>query len=176
MAKAVCIDGDGYTRLQMDTVSQERGHGPSPHNPDAFRVKTPSTPPLTPTQSRALGPLPGEWIEVLDEGGAPGTRNRIFRTWRPLTQNPPPADCARWRACLGCRLMPLSPQQQLDTKTQRLTAALAEHGIPANPIKVHPAIKRLGYRRRIRLKLDQGIPKFFNAQNPKPARSSTQSS
>jgi 23S rRNA (uracil1939-C5)-methyltransferase len=75
--------------------------------------------------------------------------------------------CPVQAECGGCGLMPLRLAAQHDLKVQRLRAALEQHGLATNPLAVSPSPRALGYRNRIRLRIDSsGVIHFFNQDKP----------
>lgn len=75
--------------------------------------------------------------------------------------------CPVQAECGGCGLMPLGLAAQHELKLQRLRAALAHHELATKSIAFSPSPRALGYRNRIRLRIDpSGVIHFFNQNKP----------
>jgi 23S rRNA (uracil1939-C5)-methyltransferase len=69
--------------------------------------------------------------------------------------------------CGGCGLMPLPLAAQHELKLRRLSQALERYELPTSTLSLTPSPSALGYRNRIRLRIDpSGIIHFFNQNKP----------
>jgi 23S rRNA (uracil1939-C5)-methyltransferase len=71
--------------------------------------------------------------------------------------------CPVQTECGGCPLMLLELPVQRARKVAALERALVERGIEAGAIELSPSPLSLGYRNRVRLRIDAGHVVFFNA-------------
>ena len=110
---------------------------------------------------RVRGAVPGDWIALT---GAPQRAQvrRDFTLVRAASQRRA-APCAVQARCGGCRLMPLATGAQRSVKLEMLRTELASRGIAVPELEWRPAPSSLGYRNRIRLRIEGGAFRFFNA-------------
>jgi 23S rRNA (uracil1939-C5)-methyltransferase len=66
--------------------------------------------------------------------------------------------------CGGCPLIELATEHQHVLKRARVAGLFAARGVRVRELSFGPAGPHLGYRNRVRLRLDGGVPVFFNAQ------------
>ncbi len=106
------------------------------------------------------GGLPGELVRArVLKVRARYLEARTLEVWEPSPQRVEPA-CPLYGRCGGCNLMHLAYSAQVEAKAAWLAQALSRlEGVPA--VRTHPSPRSLGYRRRLRLQVQEGRAGFF---------------
>ncbi len=81
---------------------------------------------------------------------------------RRLASEPSAASCPVQQRCGGCPQMPVPPARQRQLKQERLTHALAAAGVRVPRVDWLAGRRSVGYRNRIRMRLEGGQLGFFN--------------
>lgn len=74
--------------------------------------------------------------------------------------------CAEWKRCGGCPELDLSRAAQRQLHEGRIRETLSEIGLQVDAWRWIAAPSRVAYRTRVRLRLDDGVPVFFNRDKP----------